>query len=90
MRSEYHTQLAKMSFDEIFDLAAGVYFSFLYYLVWWRFFGWVRSAAPGLSAPRLPREEGGHGIGPVLEFIAPSPRVTFWGGLEILPPHLFC
>ena len=30
-RSEYHTQLAKMSFDEIFDLTAGVYFHFLYY-----------------------------------------------------------
>ena len=29
-RSEYHTQLAKMSFDEIFDLTAGVYFHFLY------------------------------------------------------------
>ena len=29
-RSEYHTQLAKMSFDEIFDLTAGVYvFHFL-------------------------------------------------------------
>ena len=28
-RSEYHTQLAtKMSFDEIFDLTAGVYFYF--------------------------------------------------------------
>ena len=27
-RSEYHTQLAKMSFDEIFDLTAGVYFHF--------------------------------------------------------------
>ena len=26
--SEYHTQLAKMSFDEIFDLTAGVYFNF--------------------------------------------------------------
>ena len=26
---EYHTQLAKMSFDEIFDLTAGVYFHFL-------------------------------------------------------------
>ena len=25
---EYHTQLAKMSFDKIFDLAAGVYFYF--------------------------------------------------------------
>ena len=25
-RSEYHTQLAKMSFDEIFDLTAGVYY----------------------------------------------------------------
>ena len=25
---EYHTQLAKMSFDKIFDLAAGVYFHF--------------------------------------------------------------
>ena len=25
-RSEYHTQLAKMSFDKIFDLTAGVYF----------------------------------------------------------------
>ena len=24
-RSEYHTQLAKMSFDEIFELTAGVY-----------------------------------------------------------------
>ena len=24
----YHTQLAKMSFDEIFDLTAGVYFNF--------------------------------------------------------------
>ena len=29
MRSEYHTQLAKMSFDEILDLTAGVYFHFL-------------------------------------------------------------
>ena len=27
-RLEYHTQLAKMSFDKIFDLAAGVYFLF--------------------------------------------------------------
>ena len=27
-RSEYHTQLAKVSFDEIFDLTAGVYFYF--------------------------------------------------------------
>ena len=27
-RSEYHTQLAKMSFDKIFDLTAGVYFHF--------------------------------------------------------------
>ena len=27
-RSEYHTQLAKMSFDETFDLTAGVYFHF--------------------------------------------------------------
>ena len=27
-RSEYHTQLAKMSFDKIFDLPAGVYFNF--------------------------------------------------------------
>ena len=27
-RSEYHTQLTKMSFDEIFDLTAGVYFNF--------------------------------------------------------------
>ena len=27
-RSEYHTQLAKMSFDKIFDLTAGVYFNF--------------------------------------------------------------
>ena len=27
-RSEYRTQLAKMSFDEIFDLTAGVYFNF--------------------------------------------------------------
>ena len=26
--SEYHTQLAKMSFDKIFDLTAGVYFNF--------------------------------------------------------------
>ena len=25
---KYHTQLAKMSFDEIFDLTAGVYFNF--------------------------------------------------------------
>ena len=24
-RSEYHTQIAKMSFDEIFDLTAGVF-----------------------------------------------------------------
>ena len=28
VRSEYHTQLAKMSFDEIFDLTAGVYYNF--------------------------------------------------------------
>ena len=27
-RSEYHTQLAKMNFDKIFDLTAGVYFYF--------------------------------------------------------------
>ena len=27
-RSEYHTELAKMSFDKIFDLTAGVYFNF--------------------------------------------------------------
>ena len=27
-RSEYHTQLAKMSFDKIFDLTARVYFNF--------------------------------------------------------------
>ena len=27
-RSEYHTQLAKMSFGKIFDLTAGVYFFF--------------------------------------------------------------
>ena len=27
-RSEYHTQLAKMIFDTIFDLTAGVYFYF--------------------------------------------------------------
>ena len=27
-RSEHHTQLAKMSFDEIFDLTAEVYFYF--------------------------------------------------------------
>ena len=30
--SEYHTQLAKMNFDKIFDLTAGVYFHFLYYI----------------------------------------------------------
>ena len=28
IRSEYHTQLAKMSFNKIFDLTAGVYFNF--------------------------------------------------------------
>ena len=28
MRSQYHTQLAKRSFDKIFDLTAGVYFIF--------------------------------------------------------------
>ena len=28
-RSEYRTQLAEMSFDEIFDLTAGVYFYIL-------------------------------------------------------------
>ena len=27
-QSEYHTQLAKMNFDRIFDLTAGVYFYF--------------------------------------------------------------
>ena len=27
-RSEYHTQLAKMSFDKIFDLIAGAFFYF--------------------------------------------------------------
>ena len=27
-RSEYHTQLAKIIFDKIFDLTAGVYFDF--------------------------------------------------------------
>ena len=27
-KSEYHTQLAKMSFDKIFNLTAGVYFYF--------------------------------------------------------------
>ena len=30
-RLEYHTQLAKMSFDEIFDLAAGVFSYFIVY-----------------------------------------------------------
>ena len=30
-RSQYHTQLAKMSFGEIFDLTAGVYFDFSLY-----------------------------------------------------------
>ena len=29
----YHTQLAKMSFDKIFDLTAGVYFNFIINLV---------------------------------------------------------
>ena len=29
-RSEHHTQLAKMSLDEIFDLAAAVYCNFLH------------------------------------------------------------
>ena len=31
-----HTQLAKISFDEIFDLTAGVYFNFynIYVCVW--------------------------------------------------------
>ena len=29
-RSKYHTQLAKMSFDKIFDLTAGVYVYFCY------------------------------------------------------------
>ena len=37
-RSEYHTQLANTSFDEIFDLTAGVYFFefFIYcmYILW--------------------------------------------------------
>ena len=28
LQKNYHTQLAKMSFDEIFDLTAGVYFHF--------------------------------------------------------------
>ena len=34
-QSEYHTQLAKMSFDKIFDLKAGVfiYFYNIVYLV---------------------------------------------------------
>ena len=27
-RSDYYTQLAKTSFDKIFDLTAGVYFNF--------------------------------------------------------------
>ena len=30
--SEYHTQLAKMSFDKIFDLTAGVYYYFIIYM----------------------------------------------------------
>ena len=30
-RSKYHTQLAKMSFDRIFDLTAGAYFIFITY-----------------------------------------------------------
>ena len=41
-RSEYHTQLAKMSFDEIFDLTAGVYFNFyniyIYFFLFFFFF----------------------------------------------------
>ena len=32
-RSEYHTQLAKMNFDKIFDFTAGVYFHFLSYML---------------------------------------------------------
>ena len=33
-RSEYHTQLAKMSFDKIFDLTAGVYFNIYSYNIY--------------------------------------------------------
>ena len=33
-RSEYHTQLAKMSFDKIFDLADGVYFFCILYVAY--------------------------------------------------------
>ena len=35
-RSEYHTQLAKMSFYKIFDLTAGVYF-YSYNILQYRF-----------------------------------------------------
>ena len=43
-RSEYYTQLAKMSFDKVFDLTAGVYFNFcnnIYILNNWIIFAFI-------------------------------------------------
>ena len=48
-RSEYHTQLAKMSFDEIFDLTAGVHFYFI--------FKYRNKAIMQVSAMKVRREE---------------------------------
>ena len=52
MRSEYHTQLAEMSFDKIFDLTAGVYF-FIFYNMHCVFIHTHSGFACALSPPRV-------------------------------------
>ena len=49
-RSEYHTQLAKMSFDKIFDLLDGVYFNFVVVLTLTRI---IKSAVTGQAPVTL-------------------------------------
>ena len=55
-RSENHTQLAKMSFDEIFDLTAGAYLYFYNILVYFFIFNksihiFFFSLLPAVSTP---------------------------------------
>ena len=54
-RSEYHTQLAKMSFDKIFDLTAGVYFHFynILYVVLYVVLSFILYVCACLTVPRL-------------------------------------
>ena len=59
-RSEYHTQLAKMSFDEIFDLTAGV-FSFFTYIAQFHAKKKGKSCTVPATKPRARRTVVGRG-----------------------------